>query len=355
MAKQLTYQFGESRLTLAFGDIVDADAQVIVSSDDAYLSMGGGVSAAIRQAAGDDILLDAAKKIPAAVGSVVVTTAGRLSAQYVFHAITRSPDEANPSAEIVRNATQRCMFLADALGVDSIAFPALGAGYARFPLDRVAAEMARVIAPALTTGTTPMQVTIYLMDNALREVDFIPFIARFAARVPEFAEHETDTPAPGAQRQGARDNIFISYSHKNADWLERLQTMLKPLVRNNTIAVWDDRQIKPGRRWREEIERALRSTKVAVFLVSPEFLASEFITEDELGPLLEAAETQGVSILWVCLSACLYDETGIEAYQAAHDPSRPLDSLTPAERNAALVGICREIKKAAATESPAGS
>jgi hypothetical protein len=94
---------------------------------------------------------------------------------------------------------------------------------------------------------------------------------------------------------------------------------------------------------------------VAVFLVSPEFLASEFITEDELGPLLAAAETQGVSILWICLSACLYDETGIGAYQAAHDPSRPLDSLTPAEGNAALVGICREIKKASATASPLAS
>ena len=78
MAQKIAYQFGKSQLNLEFGDIVTSDAQVIVSSDDCYLSMGGGVSRSIRRAGGDDIVLDAAKKIPAALGSVVVTTAGKL-------------------------------------------------------------------------------------------------------------------------------------------------------------------------------------------------------------------------------------------------------------------------------------
>ena len=72
MAEKIAYQFGKSQLTLEFGDIVTSDAQVIVSSDDCYLSMGGGVSAAIRRAGGDDIVLDAAKKIPAPLAGVVV-------------------------------------------------------------------------------------------------------------------------------------------------------------------------------------------------------------------------------------------------------------------------------------------
>jgi hypothetical protein len=66
-------------------------------------------------------------------------------------------------------------------------------------------------------------------------------------------------------------------------------------------------------------------------------------------PLLKTAERNGVKIVWVCVSSCLYDETGIEAYQAAHDISRPLDSLNAAECNATLVSICREIKKASVT------
>jgi hypothetical protein len=35
-----------------------------------------------------------------------------------------------------------------------------------------------------------------------------------------------------------RDQVFISYSHKDREWLSKLQTMLKPLVRNKTISVY---------------------------------------------------------------------------------------------------------------------
>lgn len=92
MNEQRTYQFGKSRLTLCFGDITNSDAQVIVSSGDYYLTMGGGVSAAILKAGGNSIALDASKKVPAEVGDVVVTNAGTLAAQYVFHAVTIGQD-----------------------------------------------------------------------------------------------------------------------------------------------------------------------------------------------------------------------------------------------------------------------
>jgi hypothetical protein len=122
--------------------------------------------------------------------------------------------------------------------------------------------------------------------------------------------------------------------------------MLKPLVRKQ-LAVWDDTKIKAGTKWKEEIKGALTAAKVAVLLVSPNFLGSDFIANQELPPLLEAAEKQGVVILWVYLSSCLYDETKIGDYQAAHDISKPLDSLTPAEQGAVLTQVCRQIKAAA--------
>jgi hypothetical protein len=40
-----------------------------------------------------------------------------------------------------------------------------------------------------------------------------------------------------------RTQVFISYSHKDSDWLKRLQIMLKPLTRNRTIPIWDDTHI----------------------------------------------------------------------------------------------------------------
>ena len=70
-------------MTLEFGDIPKSKAQVLVSSDDSYLTMGGGVSVAILRAGGNAIAIDAAKKVPASLGDVVVTTAGSLPAQYI--------------------------------------------------------------------------------------------------------------------------------------------------------------------------------------------------------------------------------------------------------------------------------
>lgn len=79
-------------------------------------------------------------------------------------------------------------------------------------------------------------------------------------------------------------------------------------------------------------------------LVSPDFLASDFIAEHELPPLLKAAEQEGLVIVCLHISHCLYDETDLEHYQAVNDPSQTLDLLSVAERNRLLARVCRELK-----------
>ena len=145
----------------------------------------------------------------------------------------------------------------------------------------------------------------------------------------------------------AREQVFISYSRRDAEWLRMLQIHLKPLIRKGTLAIWSDTNISSGAKWRNEIERALASAKVAVLLVSPHFLASDFIVDNELPPLLESAEKDGLKVIWIPVSASLYTETEIERYQAAINPSNPLDSLSSAQLNAVFVQIVQEIKQAA--------
>jgi hypothetical protein len=140
-----------------------------------------------------------------------------------------------------------------------------------------------------------------------------------------------------------REKAFISYSHKDKRQFGEFKTMLAPAIRNGVVDIWDDTKIVPGAKWKEDIEAALRSARIAILLVSANFLESEFIAKNELPPLLKAAQDEGVTIFWIYLSSCLYQQTEIAAYQAAHDTGRPLDSLKRSERLAVISETCARL------------
>lgn len=83
------YTFNNSTITIKFGNIIESHSEVIASSDDCYITMGGGVSRAILNAGGETIFKGAQKLVPVSLGDVAVTTAGALEHQkYIFHCIT---------------------------------------------------------------------------------------------------------------------------------------------------------------------------------------------------------------------------------------------------------------------------
>src|SRR3954469_23909967 len=116
----------------------------------------------------------------------------------------------------------------------------------------------------------------------------------------------SDGPRPEqlmAPSPSTRTKVFISYSHADKEWLDRLRRHLKPLVREGNLDCWGDTHIRPGDDWKQEIQNALDTAQVAVLLISADFFASDFIDETELPPLLAAAQAEGARILPVIISA----------------------------------------------------
>lgn len=142
-----------------------------------------------------------------------------------------------------------------------------------------------------------------------------------------------------------KKNIFISYSHCDVKYLKRLETHLKVLQMQNTeFDVWSDKKIKIGTDWKLEIENALRKASIAFVLVSTDFLASDFISRNELPPLLQKSQDDGTLIIPIIVSPCLFEDSPLSRFQAANLPEKPLSALSSTEMDQVFVDIIKQIK-----------
>ena len=134
--------------------------------------------------------------------------------------------------------------------------------------------------------------------------------------------------------------IFISYSHKDEVWKDRLQEQLGALALEGYFSVWDDRQIKPGDDWFAEIERALNQADVAVMLISASFLTSTFIRTEEIPTLLLRREQEGMRLIPLIVRPCAWQKvTWLSAIQGAHKDNQPLSKLNKNKREEALAEL----------------
>jgi hypothetical protein len=140
-------------------------------------------------------------------------------------------------------------------------------------------------------------------------------------------------------------SVYFSYSYVDAKWMNKIETILAPLVRGG-LKVRSDKQFKLGAPWRDEIEAAIADAKVATLLVSIDFLMSNSIINEELPLLLNAAAKEGLKIVWIPIGNCPWEITDIANYQALCSPARPLATLEPDELNEALVAIYKAIAAA---------
>ena len=185
------------------------------------------------------------------------------------------------------------------------------------------------------------------LKDLLRTVPFsLPPVETSVAQTnPEDASREAIHSLINAL-PAKRDQVFISYSRKDSEWLHRLQDALQPFTWNRSLNLWADTKIPPGADWSTEIKKALAAAKVAVLLVTINYLTSEFIKNHELPEFIRASKEDNLTLLWVAVGASGYRETALANYQAVNDPKRPLKEMSESQQEAELIRICEVINKA---------
>jgi hypothetical protein len=150
---------------------------------------------------------------------------------------------------------------------------------------------------------------------------------------------------PERDQGDTKPTVFISYSHVDKEYLGRLQVHLRPLIKQNRIELWDDTRIKAGEKWKEEVIRALDRAAIAVLLISADFLASDFIIDNELPPLLRSAEEKGTTILPLILKPCRFlRDRNLNVFQAINNPTEPLMKLSPGDQEDLYARVAERIE-----------
>ena len=137
--------------------------------------------------------------------------------------------------------------------------------------------------------------------------------------------------------------VFISYSHADKRWKDRLVADLHALP--GKIEVWEDTRIDAGSEWNPEIEHEIDRADIAVLLVSDHFLQSQFILEHEVPRLLERKEKQGLRVMPLVVDG---EWKGVPPWLAElqvrpRNPERPLSKRGAANSQRELTSFVLEL------------
>ena len=137
--------------------------------------------------------------------------------------------------------------------------------------------------------------------------------------------------------------IFISYSHQDEAWKDRLIPHFSTLQKHGLLEVWHDRQIEGGANWFQEIEKAAKSAMMAILLISENFFKSTFIIEKEVPWLLERQKKGLVRILPLIVEPCEWNQVDwLKPILAKPKDGRPLSIGTTDQIGADLRAFARE-------------
>ena len=139
--------------------------------------------------------------------------------------------------------------------------------------------------------------------------------------------------------------LFFSYSHKDQDLRDQLETQLSMLKRQGVLEVWHDRRIEAGSDFARDIDDHVETDDIILLLVSPDFLASDYCYEREMRRAMERHEAGEAVVIPVILRACDWHGAPFGKLQAVPRDALPVTQWT--DRDQAFLDVAKAIRKVA--------
>ncbi|MFC6096321.1 toll/interleukin-1 receptor domain-containing protein [Flavobacterium qiangtangense] len=136
---------------------------------------------------------------------------------------------------------------------------------------------------------------------------------------------------------------FISYSHRDSQYLERLQVHLAQARRDSLISEWTDQKIDAGANLDQNISEALTSSELFLALVSPDYLASNYCYEKEFETALQMQEEGKLIIVPIIVEPCEWQKTPFGKLKAIPKDGKPVSEYT--NQNVAFLNVVDELRR----------
>lgn len=138
-------------------------------------------------------------------------------------------------------------------------------------------------------------------------------------------------------------NIFISYSHADEAYKDRLEKHLNILQRNGIVSTWNDRKIGAGEEWDKKIKSEIETAQIILLLISVDFLSSNYCYDIEIKRAIERHDRCEAVVIPVILRKCDWKDTAFGKLQALPKDAVPVKSFP--DEDEALYSIVEGIKR----------
>jgi O-acetyl-ADP-ribose deacetylase (regulator of RNase III) len=176
---------GSASIVLEQGDITKIAADAIVNAANSALAGGGGVDGAIHRAGGPSLMVELQKYEGCPTGKAVVTSAGRLPARYVFHAVGPIYQGGNRGEpELLASCYRECLLLAQKHSCSSISFPSISTGIYGYPVEQAAEIALNTIIDALSADLFPVTLVKLVQFSKRDHTIYCQIVPRFQRMSP---------------------------------------------------------------------------------------------------------------------------------------------------------------------------